>query len=194
MSEIIGALRAPSFQQDSQWHHAKANYATKPRDLLDAAADRIERMEDLLLRCQLALPAAYVNLHAAIAAVFAPSHLSETEEPPSRRAETARGELLIEPIVESGADGELVMKNGERGLKRAAEITLNVAEHWRLARAGGQDREGRDLAGLGSCERVSQHIADGGVHEPSLNAGEVGGQRLSCPTNPSIQSETEEQG
>jgi len=43
--EIVEALRAPSFQQDSQWHHDKAVYATKPRDLMIEAADKIEGLE-----------------------------------------------------------------------------------------------------------------------------------------------------
>jgi hypothetical protein len=44
-SELVAALTAPSFQQDSQWHHDKAVYATKPRDLLTEAADKIEGLE-----------------------------------------------------------------------------------------------------------------------------------------------------
>lgn len=43
--QIVEALRAPSFQQDSQWHDAKAVYATKPRELLTEAADKIEGLE-----------------------------------------------------------------------------------------------------------------------------------------------------
>lgn len=44
-AQIVEALRAPSFQQDSQWHDAKAVYATKPRALLTEAAGKIEGLE-----------------------------------------------------------------------------------------------------------------------------------------------------
>jgi hypothetical protein len=41
--EIINALRAPSYQQDSQWHDPKTVvYATKPRALLEEAAYMLE--------------------------------------------------------------------------------------------------------------------------------------------------------
>lgn len=44
---LVVALRAPSFQQDSAWHHDKAVYATKPKDLLThaAAALRVQAEE-----------------------------------------------------------------------------------------------------------------------------------------------------
>lgn len=51
VARLVEALRAPSFEQDSQWHDARAVYATKPRALLEAAADRIVALEaDLAAR------------------------------------------------------------------------------------------------------------------------------------------------
>jgi len=41
VEDIIAALRAPSWHDDSQWRDPKATYATKPRPLLDAAADAL---------------------------------------------------------------------------------------------------------------------------------------------------------
>lgn len=44
-SELIAALRAPSFQQDSEWYEGNTTFATKPRKLLHAAADALEAAE-----------------------------------------------------------------------------------------------------------------------------------------------------
>lgn len=52
IADLVAALNAPSFQQDSQWHHPKVNYATKPRDLLTDAATTISVLYEALIRSQ----------------------------------------------------------------------------------------------------------------------------------------------
>lgn len=42
LRDIVAALRAPSFERDGFWHAPREVYATKPRSLLDAAADALE--------------------------------------------------------------------------------------------------------------------------------------------------------
>ena len=57
INDITRALRAPSYQQDSAWHDPKTvTYVTKPRALLEEAADKIEGLEDDLF---LAVSTAY---------------------------------------------------------------------------------------------------------------------------------------
>jgi hypothetical protein len=58
IEEIVAALRAPSFQQDSQWHHDKAVYATKPRGLLEAAASVLLSLQGGNSSSSASLPAA----------------------------------------------------------------------------------------------------------------------------------------
>lgn len=49
MLDLVERLRAPSYQQDSAWHDPKTVvYVTKPRALLEEAADTIERYRALL--------------------------------------------------------------------------------------------------------------------------------------------------
>ncbi len=43
-AELVAALRAPSFRQDSRWHVPPFDYATKPRALLEAAAAALEAL------------------------------------------------------------------------------------------------------------------------------------------------------
>ncbi len=53
--ELVAALNAPSFEQDSKWYSPTATYATKPRALLTDAASALQAQAGEISRLKRAL-------------------------------------------------------------------------------------------------------------------------------------------